>query len=221
VGSALVRSTVAQGGHARADDRAQFERLALSMLALSVADAGYQNIDVFVAKAAFDPAAAAAYGAAAALARGFGALITPLVVFALPVLAAEHVRGRLTTEVMGRAVATGIALCALPLAAVALQPDAIARHVLGSGFAAAAPLLLPLSLGTLFGFFSILLLQGFLVVGRRGIVALYCVGFAGELAALAGWHSSPQGVARIALCAKGLVFAALLLAWGSRHRGVA
>jgi O-antigen/teichoic acid export membrane protein len=221
LGSALVRGSASPGAPARPEDRVQFERLALSMLALSVADAGYQNADVFVAKALFDPAAAAAYGAAAALARGFGVLITPLVIFALPVLTAEHVRGRRTGEVMGRAIGTGIALCALPLAAIALHPEAIASHVLGSAFAAAAPLLLALSLSTLFGFFSILLLQDFLVMRRRGVLALYCAGFAGELAALAGWHSSPQQVAQVALSAKGLVFAALVVAWASRQRKIA
>ena len=198
--------------------RSELGRFALPMLALALADAGYQNFDVLLAKTAFDPAAAGAYGAAAALARAFGALVTPFVIFALPALTAEHAGGRPTHALMGRTLGSVLALAAVPLAIVALRPDEVVRHVLGQAFAPAAPLLLPLSVSTLIGFLSILLLQEFAALRRFGIAAFYLAGFGVEIACLVRWHATPMQVALVALATKAVVWVALLVAWGARRR---
>jgi O-antigen/teichoic acid export membrane protein len=188
------------------------------MLAFALADAGYQNFDVLLAKTAFDPAAAGVYGAAAALARAFGVLVTPFVIFALPALTAEHAGGRPTRALMGRTLGRVLALAAVPLAIVALRPDEVVRLAFGPAFAPAAPLLLPLSVSTLIGFLSILLLQEFAALRRFGIAAFYLAGFGVEVVCLVRWHATPMQVALVALAAKAAVWAALLVAWGARRR---
>ena len=58
-----------------------------------VAAALYQNIDMMAVKRWFPPVTAGEYGAAAALAKMFGAVFTPLYVLTGPVLTQHHERG--------------------------------------------------------------------------------------------------------------------------------
>jgi O-antigen/teichoic acid export membrane protein len=217
-GDAAAPAGAAQAGGGEAE-RGELGRFVLPMLALALADAGYQNFHVLFAKSAFEPASAGAYGAAAALARAFGALVTPFVIFALPALTAEHAGGRPTRALLGRTLGRVLALAAAPLAIVALRPHEVVRLVFGPDFAAAAPLLLPLSLATLVGFLSILVLQEFAALRRFGIAAFYLAGFGVEVACLVRWHATPMQVAGVALAAQGVVWVALLAAWLARRRG--
>ncbi len=78
---------------ARIDWR-EVSRLTIPMVILMLAIAIFQNADVLAVKRWLSPTEAGLYGAASAMARGFGVVFVPLYVLAGPLLTGAHESGR-------------------------------------------------------------------------------------------------------------------------------
>ncbi|MGH9421278.1 MAG: oligosaccharide flippase family protein, partial [Thermoanaerobaculia bacterium] len=137
------RSQWRSAGRDRAD-WSEVLRLAGPMFILMVTIALFQNADVLALKRWFSSRDAGLYGAATALARGFGVVFVPLYVIAGPLLSELHERRQ---PLISRAVSLSAwfaGLSAIPLLAMIVWPGPVVVALYGPAFAGAAPLVAPL-----------------------------------------------------------------------------
>jgi O-antigen/teichoic acid export membrane protein len=191
----------------------------LPMVALSVADAVWQNLDVLAAKHLLAGADAGAYGAAAVLSRLFSVLAQPFALLIVPelVAAAHGQTGSSSGRRLAGLLGTFAVLAAGLLLVLALWSGPLTQLVYGRDFAAAAPLLWPQALGALAGQVAMLLGQALVATHRRGYLPLHAGGLL-LLAWVLGLPAAGLDLAWRQAAVKGLFAIALaVLWWLQRH----
>jgi O-antigen/teichoic acid export membrane protein len=170
-----------------------------------------QNIDVLLAKRLFPAATSGTYAAAAFIAKAIGAAAVPFHILALPHITRIREGGGDAVRSARRLLLAFMAVGTLLLLTVALFGPALVRVLYGEAFAAAAPLLLPVSAATLAAAIGYLAVQA--LAARRDfrflrtygvLVALQCV-------ALALFHDTPLLFARVLLVSQLAVVTGLLI----------
>lgn len=194
-------------------DGAAVARLAAPMFVLALADAGYQNWDVLFVKWHHEPTAAGIYGAAAAVTRALGVLLTPFVTLAMPLLTERHERRQGTGAALLRLCGYFVALSALPLAAFGWWDDELIRLLYGPEFAAAAPLLLPHALQLLLAYLAMMIGQAFAAARRFDFLLLYLAGFVAQVALMPTDGGSPRALIDTLLAVRVAVLSAMVALW--------
>jgi O-antigen/teichoic acid export membrane protein len=190
--TAIATLTAGSAPRRTAIDLRPFAKYLAPMLAYTAIFAAFQNLDVLIAKHVFAPADAGRYGAASFLARGAGMLVMPFCAFALPRLAAEPAEA---WRRFLRICAAYVGLAALAVAILGGASGWIVRTLFGAPYAAAAPLLFPLSGAIALSGLVYLVCQ--LPVSRndfRFLIA-YAAGLGVDVAMLELWHGTPLQVA--------------------------
>ena len=199
--------------HTRAEGEANLGaalRYFAPTFAYTIVYAALQNADVILVKQWFPRDDAGLYGAASFLARATGMLVMPFVAFAVPHLveaAADRaeVRRRFTRICLEYA-----ALSVAALLVVAFAGERIVILILGSGYAAAGPLLLPLSTAFALSGSVFLLCQLPVAMNRFRFVGWYALGLAIDLGGLILFHRTLMQVACVLIAAN--LIALLLVA---------
>jgi len=171
-------------------DWKQISRLALPMFGLMICVAIFQNVDMLAVKRWLTPAESGLYGAATALAKGFGVLFVPLYVLSGPILSALHESQRRLLGTILRFEAWFLALCAVPLFLYAVLPDAILRLLYGEAFMGAAPLLLPLAGISIITHSALMFAQLLITVHDFRFLRVYAVMCAAQIVGLIIFHQS-------------------------------
>ncbi len=174
----------------RPADWNQISRLALPMFGLMICVAIFQNADMLAVKRWLTPAESGLYGAATAMAKGFGVLFVPLYVLSGPILSALHESKRPLLGTILRFEAWFLALSAVPLLIYAILPDAILGLLYGQAFIGAAPLLLPLAGVSIITHSSLMLVQLLITVHDFRFLRVYAVMCAAQIAGLVFFHQS-------------------------------
>jgi O-antigen/teichoic acid export membrane protein len=172
----------------RAIDMVAIRRYFAPAFAYTIVYAGFQNIDVLIARRLFSASEAGIYGAASFLSRSAGMLVMPFVAFAIPHLV--EVAGE-PAEMRRRFIRICTQYTVLALSAVTMIGSCsqlIVRFLFGTGYAPAAGLLLPLSAGAALSGFVFLVCQLPVATNRFGFVKWYALGLLGELSGIAAFH---------------------------------
>ena len=185
----LFRRSGVVGEKVRAD-WVELRGLVLPMVALMVAAALYQNIDMMAVKRWFPPVTAGEYGAAAALAKMFGAVFTPLYVLTGPVLTQHHERGEPLPGPALRIAAIFLALSSVGLAVLLLQGQQIVRMLFGEAFTGAAGIAVHLGAISILIHTSLLLSQVFITVHDFQFLRWFAVAATVQILGLAVFHAT-------------------------------
>lgn len=185
----LFRGSGVVGEKVRAD-WVELRGLVLPMVALMVAAALYQNIDMMAVKRWFPPVTAGEYGAAAALAKMFGAVFTPLYVLTGPVLTQHHERGEPLPGPALRIAAIFLALSSVGLAVLLLQGQQVVRMLFGEAFTGAAGIAVHLGAISILIHTSLLLSQVFITVHDFQFLRWFAVAATVQILGLAVFHAT-------------------------------
>ncbi len=193
------------------DEWRAFAGLLRPIVLLMLSIAVFQNTDMLAVKRWLTAQDAGAYGAASALARGFGVLFVPLYVLAGPVLTERHARGGGVLSTTLRFCLGFLALSILPLLVLAFWREPLVRTLYGSGFVNAAFVILPLGVITVMTYTTLMLVQAPLTTGDYRFAPALAGAALLQVALLAAFHDTyaqilaslyaAQGIALIAVAA--------------------
>jgi O-antigen/teichoic acid export membrane protein len=171
-------------------DWTEVTRLTLPMIVLMLAIAIFQNADVLAVKRWFAPNEAGVYGAASAIARAFGVIFVPLYVLAGPLLTGAHDSGRPIRGLTLQLTGVFLALSTIPLLLFVIWPERIMTLLYGPAYAAAGPLVARLGGVAIITFTALMLAQALISVADFRFLAVYGLGAAGQVIALAVRHAT-------------------------------
>lgn len=171
-------------------DWAELRGLVVPMMALMAAAALYQNADMMAVKRWFPPVVAGEYGAAAALAKMFGAVFTPLYVLAGPLLTQHHERGEPLRRPALRIAAIFLAISSAGLALLLFQGQQIVRMLFGEAFTGAAGMAVHLGAISILIHTSLLLSQVFITTHDFQFLRWFGVAAAVQIVGLAVFHAT-------------------------------
>ncbi len=186
-------------------DHGALRRYLLPMFVMMAASAGYQNVDMLVAKNVLPDANAGIYGAAHTLTRVMAVLATPFSVLLLPLMTDLHQRQQRVGRVLLRLCGAFVALAIVPLLAFALWSGALIQISYGPAYAAAAPLLFPLAVARLLAYLTGLVALMHASRAQFGFLVWYAPMFVLELAALLLWGGDTTPIIHIVLGAQVVV----------------
>ena len=184
--------------------------LALPMFGLMLCLAVFQNADMLVVKRSLAPPWSGYYGAATALAKGFGVLFVPLYVLLGPTLSALHESRRPLLGTVLRYEAWFLAISIGPLLLCLLFPEAILGPLYGPAFRGAAPLLFPLAGLSVITHSALMLVQLLITVHDFRFLVVYAAGVVAQIAALAIFHRSWTEIVTALYVCQSLVLAAVV-----------
>jgi O-antigen/teichoic acid export membrane protein len=191
-------------------DRAAVLRYFVPALVQTAIYAAFQNIDVLFVKRLFPPADAGAYGAASLLARSAGMLVLPFFALAVPhFVEAESDAAELRRRFI-RVCLSYALLAALAVAVLGGASSFIATLFFGARYAAAAPLLLPLSGAIALAGLVFLMCQLPAARNRFAFVGAYAAGLTLEIALLASRHGTLHEVTFVLLAANAVTLLLIL-----------
>lgn len=206
-------------------DGAAIRRFTGPLLLMAITTAGFQNLDMLLAKHyASNADAGGIYGAAFNLSRAVSALVTPFSTFLLPLVTQLHAEGRRIRGTLLRSCSYFLLLASILVLLFAIWPERIVVLLFGQEFAAAGMLLLPLTLTRVFGYLCHLIALTFAATDRFRFLWIYISGLVAQTVLLLKWHDSSAQIARISLTVQGVMFVVLLIyliATGSSHAGQA
>lgn len=171
-------------------DWVELRGLVVPMMALMVAAALYQNVDMMAVKRWFPPVVAGEYGAASALAKMFGAVFTPLYVLAGPLLTQHHERGEPLRRPALRIAAIFLAISSAGLALLLFQGHQIVRMLFGEAFTGAAGMAVHLGAISILIHTSLLLSQVFITIHDFQFLRWFAVAAAVQIVGLAVFHAT-------------------------------
>ena len=145
-------------------DWSELRSLVFPMMALMMAAALYQNVDMMLVKRWFPAVLAGQYGAAATLAKMFGAVFTPLYVLIGPELTRHHERGEPLLRPALRITGLFAALSSVGLLLLYLRSEEIVHLLFGSAYVSAAWVAAHLGAVSVLLHSSMLLTQVFITV---------------------------------------------------------
>jgi len=210
----LAMATLLAGGPPRrgagTSERVAVLRYFVPALAQTAIYAAFQNIDVLFVKRLFPPADAGAYGAASLLARSAGMLVLPFFALAVPHFVEA---GADSAELRRRFLRVCVSYSLLAALAVAVLGGAssfIATRFFGARYAAAAPLLLPLSGAIALAGLVFLMCQLPAARNRFAFVGAYAAGLTLEIALLAWRHGTLHEVTLVLLAANAVTLLLIL-----------
>ena len=149
-----------------------------------------------------DWGALATYGAASFLARASAMLVTPFYVFAIPHLAeARNDPDDLRRRFL-RICAQYTALSAAAVIAIAILRRQLVAVLLGSAYANAQTLLVPISVAIAIGGLAFIVCQLPMTVGSFRFVPWYAAAYVGEIMAVSMWHTTLLRVVYIVIAAQ-------------------
>lgn len=192
------------GGDGAHADWREFLALLRPMFVLMLSLAIFQNTDVIAVKRFFTPQAAGAYGAASALARGFGVLFVPLYALAGPMLTEARERKRDVFGATLRLSAGYVALVVMPLIVIAIWRGTIITLLYGSAYASASAVLLPLCGVSVLTYVALMLSQGLVTVGDYRFTWIDLGGAAAQMVGLAFAHHSYRQVLTVLYVCQGV-----------------
>ena len=177
-------------------------RYLASALGATAMYAAFLNTDVVLARIFFPAADAATYGAASFLARASAMLVTPFYVFAIPHLAeARNDPDDLRRRFL-RICAQYTALSAAAVIAIAILRRQLVAVLLGSAYANAQTLLVPISVAIAIGGLAFIVCQLPMTVGSFRFVPWYAAAYVGEIMAVSMWHTTLLRVVYIVIAAQ-------------------
>ncbi len=183
-------------GHATEHvDGNAIRRFGFPMLILMFTSAGYQNVDMFLAKYAFAPHVAGEYGAAFSLSRTIGVLVTPFATMLLPLLAGLHEHGRSTMGPFFRVLFYFVCIVCPPILVFALWPEAVVTTLYGNEFVGTAQFLFSVTVLRVVGHLCHLVAIAGSAVASFRFLYVYLLGLAIQAAVLAVWR--PTGVTMV------------------------
>lgn len=171
-------------------DWAELRRMVVPMMALMVAAAAYQNVDMMAVKRWFSPVTAGEYGAAAAVAKMFGAVFTPLYVLVGPVLTQHHERGEPLPGPALRIAAIFLALSSVGFVLLLFQGEEIVRVLFGEAFTGAAGIAVHLGAISIMIHTSLLLSQVFITIQDFRFLRWFAVAAGVQVVGLAMFHAT-------------------------------
>lgn len=171
-------------------DWAELRGLVLPMMALMVAAALYQNVDMMAVKRWFPAITAGEYGAAAALAKMFGAVFTPLYVLTGPLLTQHHERGEPLAGPALRIAAIFLALSSVGIVLLLFQGPLIIRMLFGEAFTGAAGIAVHLGAISILIHTSLLLSQVFITVHDFQFLRWFGIAAMVQVLGLAVFHAT-------------------------------
>ncbi len=171
-------------------DWEELRGLFVPMMALMLAAALYQNADMMAVKRWFPPAVAGEYGAAAALAKMFGAVFTPLYVLAGPLLTQHQERGERLQGPALRIAAIFVGISSVGLALLLLQGHQIVRLLFGEAFGGAAGIAVHLGAISILIHTSLLLSQVFITVHDFRFLRWFAIAATVQVVGLALFHAT-------------------------------
>ena len=190
-------------------DWTEFKRLAVPMAMLMLCVAILQNTDMLAVKRWMPAGEAGLYGAASALARGFGVVFVPLYVFSGPILTQAHEDRRGVTAEALRLCAWFVATCALPFLGLLLWARPIVTVLYGAAFTAAAALIVPLAGAAVITYVALLAVQVFITLGDFRFLAVYAGAAVLQVALLAVFHQSIEAILAVLYVCQGGVLLAI------------
>ncbi len=159
-------------------------------LLTTVVYSAFLNFDILLVRYFFPTAEAAVYGASSFVARGVGMLVMPFYVYAIPQLAAvAHDRAEVRRRFLRICAGFG-GLELLAIAGLAIVREPLVAVLLAPSYAAAASLVLPISVMVAVGGLAFIACQLPASRGDFGFLPLYAAGFIVELAAVTFWHAT-------------------------------
>jgi O-antigen/teichoic acid export membrane protein len=207
VAEILILATFRQGPtHEVAPaDRTEFKRLLIPMSILMLAVAILQNTDMLAVKRWAQASDAGLYGAAAALARGFGVVFVPLYVFSGPILAHAHEKGRRITSEALQLCGWFVAASTPALVVLALWARPIVVLLYGPVFAAAADFIVPLAGVAIITYLALLAVQVFITIDDFRFLGVYVAGAALQIVLLAVFHNTIASVLTVLYVCQGAI----------------
>lgn len=199
-------------------DWTEFRRLVIPMAILMLSVAILQNSDMLAVKRWMPAGDAGLYGAASALARGFGVVFVPLYVFSGPILTHAHEERRGVTAEALRLCGWFAATCALPLLVLMFWSRPIITMLYGQAFASAAGLIIPLAGAAIITYLALLAVQVFITLGDFRFLAVYIAAGIVQIALLAVFHQTIGAILVILyVCQGGILLAISVMLYRVRH----
>lgn len=202
-------------------DRADVTGLLGTTIALVVAMAAFQNIDLLVVKRSFPPADAGIYAAAWSFARWMALVAVPIEALLLPRLTFEGERGRSVADVAVRLGGSLLALGAIPLAMFAMIPLRVVTVLYGAAYQGAAPLLFALGLAAFAQYSCYLTVQVLIARAHIWPVVLFAATGIAETSIIVMRHDSLKMVATVLVMMRLATLASILIGTWATARPLA
>jgi O-antigen/teichoic acid export membrane protein len=207
------------GHEAQPLDGRAIRKLAGPLLLMTVAVAGFNNIDMLFAKRSLAATDAGVYGAATTLSRMISVLVTPFTTLMLPVLTTLYERGRSTTPAFLRICGYFLVLVAAPVAVCCAWPEWIMVTFYDKRFAGGGAVLTCLVLGRLMGYLAHMLCLLFAARNTFGYLYFFLPAMLAMVVALALWHETPLMTATVVLISETATLGGMVVyLWTKRKR---
>lgn len=209
--SALQVRSIWGGTEPSPIDPHRVKRFGFPMTLFTVCMAGFLTVDMVLVKHLFDSEQAGLYGGAVTLARSITLIYAPFGVMMMPLFVDEAVKGGRPFLTLARVGSYFVGVAGIPVLILGLWSRQVLTLTLGSAFAQAAPLLLPLAGSALLGGISALIGNALAGLDRFRFLGLYLAGLVLEVVVLAVWHGSIENVALLVLLVQGITTGAMIL----------
>ena len=193
------------------------KRLALPMFALMICVAVFQNADMLAVKRWLSAVETGLYGAATALAKGFGVMFVPLYVISGPTLVALHDSKKPLLGTVLRFEAWFLLACLIPLGLYWFFPEQILRLLYGQAFEGAARFLVPLGGLSILTHSSLMLVQLLITVHDFRFLRVYAGVVVVQIVALMMFHRTAAQILAVLYVGQSAVLLAVLLLVALHH----
>jgi len=174
----------------------------LPLLLVALAEAGFQNIDLFLVNARFNDTQTGLYGAASIFSKILTVVSIPFIFSVIPLTSRAELQEGAATRSLLRIFVSYFSIATLILLMVICFSETAISLLYGEAFLPAQPLVVPLAMGALAGGISMILVQALISNDRFFSLMLFFMGFCLEIILLLTLADNLRDVALTVLFVK-------------------